>query len=78
MLVENYMESAPYEDYVEGESEESGESVDGGAASEREGRASAGGKKKISAAEKRGEMLREFLAAADNRIPYDLAMQLSR
>jgi hypothetical protein len=72
------MENAPYEDYVEGESEVSEESDDEEAASEKESRAATEDKKKVSAVQKRGEMLREFLAAVENRIQYDLAMQLSR
>ncbi len=77
-LVENYMRDAPYEDYFEGEvSDESGDEEEG-EASENESRASVEDKKKVSAVQKRGEMLREFLAAVENRIQYDLAMQLSR
>lgn len=75
-LVENYIQNAPYRDYVEGEESEA--SDDEGAAPADERRASTEGKKKVSAVEKRGEMLREFLAAVENRVQYDLAMQLSR
>jgi hypothetical protein len=76
-LVEKYVEHAPYEDYVEGEVSDESED-DEEEASEKAGRASTGDKKKVSAARKRGEMLREFLNAVENRIQYDLAMQLSR
>ncbi len=76
-LVENYIENAPYEDYVEGEvAVESDEDEEG--ASEKESRASDENRTKVSAVQKRGEMLREFLNAAENRVQYDLAMQLSR
>jgi hypothetical protein len=74
-LAADYIENAPYADYLEGESGESGE---GPESEEAAARASTEGKKKISAVQKRGEMLREFLAAVENRIQYDLAMQLSR
>ncbi|HEU4593545.1 MAG TPA: hypothetical protein VFS10_00150 [Pyrinomonadaceae bacterium] len=77
-LVENYMSNAPYEDYFEGEvSDESGDEEEE-EASENESRASVEEKKKVSAVQKRSEMLREFLNAAENRIHYNLAMQLSR
>jgi hypothetical protein len=77
-LVANYIENAPYQDYVEGEDEESEGADEEGEDSENEERASAEDKKKVSAVEKRRELLREFLAAVENRIQYDLAMQLSR
>jgi hypothetical protein len=79
-LAESYIADAPYEDYFEGETEESGESaeVDEERASEKEGRAADANRTKVSAVQKRGEMLREFLAAVENRVQYNLAMQLSR
>jgi hypothetical protein len=79
-LAEHYMENAPYEDYFEGEPKEAGESgdVDEEQASQKAGRAADANRTKVSAVQKRGDMLREFLAAAENRVQYDLAMQLSR
>ncbi|MCA1633964.1 MAG: hypothetical protein LC802_09665 [Acidobacteria bacterium] len=76
-LVENYSANAPYQDYFEGEDEQEEELGEEGEA-EKRARAVTEGKTKISAVQKRSEMLREFLAAVENRIQYDLAMQLSR
>ncbi len=77
-LAEDYMANAPYEDYVEGEEESDGTEDIEAEAYAKEKPAPDQNKTKVSAVRKRGEMLREFLNAVENRIQYDLAMQLSR
>ena len=76
-LAKDYVSNAPYTEYVEEEEEAAAEGEEADYEGEDEEEADSG-EPKVKGVDRRREMLRAFLAAVDNKIQYDLAMQLSR